>query len=456
MLAEKAPKGAIEAKPVSWWRHWHHNSPHFNGPNHATQDQHGETNLYRTLGHGGMEYQFHRERATRRKSAICREDFCPLLSNGGSLIVMFVEMTDGQQLLAEYVATGSEPAFRDLVTRYVDLVYSVAVRLVNGDTHLAKDITQIVFADLARMSRKLSPDVMVGGWLHRHTCFVAGKTRRGEQRRQARERQAVEMNAMDDHSAENLARITPVLDEAIDQLETEDRAAIMLRFFEQHDFRAVGEALGTSDEAARKRVDRALEKLEIMLKRRGVAFSAAALGAALTTQAVTAAPMGLAATVVSSALTGSVAGVGTTSTILKVIGMSKLKIAIISAVVVAGVTVPWAMQHQKESQLRAANEALQQQAKQISDLKAENERLAKAKKSIASATAPGSGPVARGNGERGRGGRKGQRPQRHQRPQGEPGNVESHSGAAEDGNDNGLQGSHESREFVDQPGGKAQ
>src|SRR2546425_11338377 len=126
-------------------------------------------------------------------------------------------MTESQQLLAEYAATGSEAAFRELVARYVDLVYSAAVRLVNEDTHLAEDVTQTVFADLAKLARTLSRDVMLGGWLHRHACFVAGKTLRSERRRLARERQAVEMNAMEDHSAANLAQVAPILDEAINQ-----------------------------------------------------------------------------------------------------------------------------------------------------------------------------------------------------------------------------------------------
>src|SRR5260221_8897320 len=105
-------------------------------------------------------------------------------------------MTDNQQLLAEYVQTDSETAFRELVSRYLGLVYSAAVRLVDGDTHLAEDVSQTVFADLARMARTLSHDVMLGGWLHRHTCFVASKAMRGERRRLARERQAVEMNVL--------------------------------------------------------------------------------------------------------------------------------------------------------------------------------------------------------------------------------------------------------------------
>src|SRR5436190_18459727 len=113
-------------------------------------------------------------------------------------------MSETQTLLTEYVETGSEAAFRELVTRYVDLVYSAAVRLVNGDTHLAEDVAQTVFTDLARNARTLSREVMLGGWLHRHTCFVASKTLRSERCRLARERQAVEMNALEDHSAANL------------------------------------------------------------------------------------------------------------------------------------------------------------------------------------------------------------------------------------------------------------
>src|SRR5205814_2426282 len=143
--------------------------------------------------------------------------------------------------LAEYVRTGSEAAFRELVTRYADLVYSTAFRLVEGDAHRAEDVAQVVFVDLARAARTVSSEVMLGGWLHRHTCFVAAKTTRGDRRRQFRERQAVEMNSQQDHSATNLAQVAPILDDAINQLKAQDRAAILLRFFEQRDLRAVGQ-----------------------------------------------------------------------------------------------------------------------------------------------------------------------------------------------------------------------
>lgn len=293
-------------------------------------------------------------------------------------------MTETQQLLADYAASGSETAFRDLVARYVDLVYSAAVRLVNGDTHLAENVTQTVFADLARSARTLSREVMLGGWLHRHTCFVASKTLRGERRRQERERQAVAMNALEDHSAANLAALAPVLDEAVNQLSAEDRAAILLRFFEQNDFRSVGEAMGSNEDAARKRVDRALDKLHALLKVRGVTLSGTALAATLAAGSVTAAPAGIAVSVSTFALASAAAGAGTTLTILQIMSMTKLKVAVITAVVAAGVAIPWVMQHQTQTKLAAANEALQQQAKRTEELAAENARLA----SLAAQPAP--------------------------------------------------------------------
>ncbi len=118
--------------------------------------------------------------------------------------------------------------------RYLGLVYS-AIRVLQGDAHLAEDVAQNVFAELARTARTLSKDTMVGGWLHWHTCFVAANTMRGERRRRSRERQAVEMNALQDRPEGDLSLIAPILDEAVNQLDEADRRAILLRFFEQHD-----------------------------------------------------------------------------------------------------------------------------------------------------------------------------------------------------------------------------
>src|SRR6266487_2543068 len=242
-------------------------------------------------------------------------------------------MSDSQRLLAEYAQTGADAAFRELVTRYVGLVYSTARRLVDGDTHRAEDVAQIVFVDLARTARTLPADVQLGGWLHRHTCFVAAETMRGERRRQSREGQAVDMNVLQNDSGPDYSLVAPVLDEAIDELGEEDRTAILLRFFEQHDFRSVGQALGGNEDAARMRVNRALDKLQGLIKRRGVTTSAAALSLVLSANAVQAAPVGLAVTI-STAVTAATI---TTATIAPHTTMHWINIKSITAIAAAAV-----------------------------------------------------------------------------------------------------------------------
>jgi RNA polymerase sigma factor (sigma-70 family) len=242
-----------------------------------------------------------------------------------------------QELLTEYVRSGSEQAFRELVARYIDLVYSTGLRMVGGDRHLAEDVAQTVFTQLALKAHKLSPEVMLGGWLHRATYNVAATLMRGERRRRLREQQAAEINAMQEHTEDNLAKLVPILDEAIEELGANERAAVLLRFFEQREFGSMGEALGLSEDGARKRVGRALNKLQSILKRRGVTLSTAVLASVLGAQAVTAAPAGLATSIAATALTGVAAGGGTTLGLLKVLTMTKLKIAALGAVVAASV-----------------------------------------------------------------------------------------------------------------------
>ena len=283
-------------------------------------------------------------------------------------------MTDARKLLADYAQTGSEAAFRELVSRYLDLVYSAAVRLMGGDTHQAQDVAQIVFADLARVAQRLPAEVMLGGWLHRRTCHVAATLVRSRRRRESRERQAADMNALPDHSEANLARIAPLLDEAINQLSAADRTAILLRFFEHKDFRAIGFALGSNEDAAQKRVSRALEKLHSHLERRGIALAATAVGAVLAGEVVTAAPAGLAFAISSAALASAAGGSGTTLTLIKLITMSKLKFGIICAIA-AVVATPLIIQHEAVAKLREENGALRQKAVENGQLTAENQAL---------------------------------------------------------------------------------
>ena len=286
-------------------------------------------------------------------------------------------MTDSQQLLAEYAKSDSESAFRELVTRYFGLVYSTALRLVGGDTHLAEDVAQTVFSDLARKAHGLPGGATLGGWLHQRTYNVAAPMMRAQRRRQSREREAVQMNALQADPGANLAQVAPFLDEAIMRLGTEDRTAIMLCFFERRDFRSIGQALGSSEDAARMRVTRALEKLHTLLTHRGVTLSAAALGTALATEAVTAAPAGLAASVAATVLVSTGESGGVTAPLGKLMATMKLKAGLISAIVVASVVAPLLLQHKAQGRLHNHDEALRQQADQLAELQAENERLSK-------------------------------------------------------------------------------
>lgn len=284
-------------------------------------------------------------------------------------------MLDDQQLLRRYAADGSEDAFGELVARYVNLVYSAALRRTGGDAHLAKDVAQLVFTDLAHKARFLPRDIVLTGWLHRATRYAVGQLLRTERRRKAREQEAVAMNALESEPTPDWGQIRPLLDNALDRLDRADRDALLLRFFEQRSLAEVGRALGATEDAARKRVSRALEKLRADLIRHGVATTAVALSTAISVNAVQVAPAGLAATLASASLTGAAAGTGTTLTLLKFMAMTKLKLGIISAVVVAGVATPLVVQHQAQVRLREENGALRQQLDQLNQLAAENQRL---------------------------------------------------------------------------------
>jgi len=240
-------------------------------------------------------------------------------------------MTEERQLLAEYARTGSEDAFREIVRRYLGLVYSTALRLVNGDTHQAEDVSQIVFSDLARAARRLSAEVMLGGWLHRHSCYVAANVIRANRRRELREERLMEMNETEDHSISTFSRVAPELDDAINQLEEEDRAAVLLHFYEQRNFAAVGQAIGTTEDAARMRVNRALDKLHGLLKRRGITTTSAALATLLAAEAVHAVPAALITSISSLALT-TTAAASTAAVASKVIAMTTLQKAAIATV----------------------------------------------------------------------------------------------------------------------------
>jgi RNA polymerase sigma factor (sigma-70 family) len=211
-------------------------------------------------------------------------------------------MTEDASDLRQFVEKNDEEAFGKIVTRHFDLVHGAAFRLLNRDASLAEDVTQTVFTDLARKARWLPANTMLAGWLHRAARMAAAKTVRTEQRRRVREQEAIAMQNLTADSTPEWERLRPVLDAAMDKLAAKDRNAVLLHYFEQKDFRTVGAALGLSDDAAQKRVSRALEKLRNLLTRGGVVVSISSLSNLLQAAATPATPASVALSVAKTSL----------------------------------------------------------------------------------------------------------------------------------------------------------
>src|SRR5580704_3696836 len=184
-------------------------------------------------------------------------------------------MTSDLDLLQQFARENSPDAFREIVRRHVDLVYSAALRQVRSP-QLAEEIAQSVFADLASQARKLKPDTVLTAWLYAVTRRTAIDAVRKESRRQLREQIAVEMNHMN-ATADDWTQIAPLLDDAMAALDETDRTAVLLRYFENKSLREVGDSLKISDDAAQKRVSRAVDCLREFFTSKKVAIGAGAL-----------------------------------------------------------------------------------------------------------------------------------------------------------------------------------
>lgn len=238
-------------------------------------------------------------------------------------------MADDAELLRDYVENHAGEAFAELVRRYVSLVYHAAQRQLNGDAHTAEEVTQKVFTLLAGKSASLTRHRTLAGWLHTTTRFVASETMRAERRRRAREQEAHLMHELtsDTTAAAEWETLRPVIDATLGELNAEDRDAVLLRFFAAQSLAEVGAKLGVTENTARMRVERALEKLRVRLARRGITSTSAALGVALANQPVLAAPVGLAASV-SGVVLATTAPVGGTAALAHLLSfMSTTKIA---------------------------------------------------------------------------------------------------------------------------------
>lgn len=287
-------------------------------------------------------------------------------------------IADDTELLRRYAAHRDEAAFAALVERYLKLVYFAALRQVGGDAHRAEDVTQTVFTLLARKAPALTQHQTLAGWLHTTTRFAASQAMRAERRRLAREQEAHTMHETTSDPTANVEwdRLRPAIDEALNELSEADREAVLLRFFADQPLAEVGRALNVSENAARMRVDRALDKLHALLARRGMTSTAAALGLALANQAAAAVPAGLAASVTSGALAGA-ATAGGSAVALKILSfMSTTKIlAGVASLAVLAATAITLRQQQTNTDLRAQVSALHQDAATLTALREENHRL---------------------------------------------------------------------------------
>jgi RNA polymerase sigma factor (sigma-70 family) len=245
-------------------------------------------------------------------------------------------MTDDMALLREYARNQSEAAFATLVSRHVDLVYSVALRQVR-EPHLAEEITQAVFIVLARKADKIPPQAVLSGWLCRTARYASANLLTIQRRRQHREQEAHMQSMLNEPESDVWAQIAPLLDGAMEQLGKKDHDAVVLRFFEGRSLNEVGQVLGASEEAAKKRVSRALEKLRQFFTKRGVDSTAATIAETISANSVQAAPVALAKTVIAVAIAkGATSSISTLTLVkgtMKTMAWLKIKLAIITGTV---------------------------------------------------------------------------------------------------------------------------
>ncbi|HEY1787956.1 MAG TPA: sigma-70 family RNA polymerase sigma factor [Verrucomicrobiae bacterium] len=235
-------------------------------------------------------------------------------------------------LLREYVERNSEPAFAGIVQRHINLVYSVAIRFT-GNSEDAQDVTQAVFIILAKKAARLRPKTVLTGWLYETTRFTAMNFLTNKNRRQTREQEAYMQSALNDAETEiNWRQLAPLLESAMSRLNEKDRMLVALRFFENRSLTETASLLGVNEWAARKRAERALEKLRAYLSKRGVDSTAATIAGAISANSIQAAPLGLAKTISTVAVTkGAVASTSTLTLVkgaLKVMAWSKTKTTI--------------------------------------------------------------------------------------------------------------------------------
>jgi RNA polymerase sigma factor (sigma-70 family) len=267
-----------------------------------------------------------------------------------------VNQSTDQDLLREYAQGGSDAAFSELTRRYVDLVYTAALRLV-GDSALAEDVSQNVFLALARNCNNVGKAARLPGWLHQTTHHLAANAVRSEVRRRAREHEAAAMNDLiSDAPDSNWERLAPELDSALLELSEEDRDSLLRRYFQRQPAREMARVLGISDVAAQKRVNRAVDRLRQVLNRRGLAVGSPALVGLILANGVQSAPAGLSITISAATAAGACVPVANGLAGLKFLFMTTFQKTVLTAAILAtsGFGV-YQMKHQSARREAARN-----------------------------------------------------------------------------------------------------
>jgi RNA polymerase sigma factor (sigma-70 family) len=294
-----------------------------------------------------------------------------------------MQTADDIELLREYARHHSEEAFATLVSRHINLVYSAALRYT-ANHHQAEEITQAVFIILARKAGSLRPGTVLPGWLFHTTRLTARNYLRSENRRARREQEAFMETKSDERFDSRWGDVAPLLDDAIAHLGQRDRDAIVLRFLQGKDYKAVAGATGGTAEAAQMRVSRALEKLRKLFAKRGVTLSAAALAGLMAAHGAHAAPMGLASSITAGAIHGANLAASTLTAVkgtLKLMAWTKLKFS-----VAAGLVLMLAYQYRQNSiqaqqfaaarqDLQSATDAVAEQESRIAELRLQTDAI---------------------------------------------------------------------------------
>ena len=282
-----------------------------------------------------------------------------------------MQTLEDMALVREFAVQQSETAFETLVARHLDLVHSAAVRQV-GDPHLAEEITKAVFLILARKAASLRAGTFLTGWLFKTTRYAAATELRAIARRRRRETEAHNMTTLTAETTEETAwpHIAPLLDEALARLNETDRRVLLLHYFEGRTLAETGAALALTEDAARKRVTRGLDKLRKYFVKRGVTLTATVIAGAVAANSVQAAPIGLAANITAAAM---LAG----TTVATALIMTTIqKIAVTAALAVSvGVGI---YQAKEAAKARAEVQTLQQRqaplAEQIQQMQMQHDK----------------------------------------------------------------------------------